>query len=134
MRNVRVECRVVSDKCGMINYHPIDYTWGANFGAYEFEEPFADSDFNGRLCPHLDQIETVTIDSLNLLDVVLIKLDIEGMEYQALNGAVETIKHSQPLIAFEHHKTNRKAAEQLLKNIGYQIYTSIGQMSVCIPN
>lgn len=47
------------------------------------------------------QIPTVTIDGLNAENVDLLSLDIEGAEYDALLGAVETIARCQPVILLE---------------------------------
>jgi len=46
-------------------------------------------------------IEMITIDSLNLDNVGYIKLDIEGYEWHALKGAINTIKKYKPIILFE---------------------------------
>ena len=46
-------------------------------------------------------VSIITIDSLNLSDVDLIHLDLEGYELFALQGAIETIKRYKPLIVLE---------------------------------
>lgn len=43
----------------------------------------------------------ITIDSLNLVDVDLIQLDVEGFELPALLGATQTISRDSPLIVLE---------------------------------
>lgn len=133
LTNVQVDCCAVSDVVGTQTYNLIDYKWGANFGSYEFETPYAGSDFNGKILSETETIATKTIDSLDLNDVVFIKLDIEGMEYKALKGAEDTIKQCRPFITFEHHKTDRVAAEQLLKHLGYDVSRSVGQMTLAVP-
>lgn len=133
LNNVRVDCCAVSDHCDQIKQHKIDYRWHANFGAYEFEPPTGVSDFNGQLLTDLDIVSVRTVDSLSLINVVFIKLDIEGMEYQALIGAKDTIQRCRPFVVYEHHKTDRVNAEQLLKDLNYTIYNSIGQMTVAVP-
>ncbi len=46
-------------------------------------------------------IEIVSIDSLNLDDVDLIKIDTQGSEFPILKGATETIKKCKPWLCFE---------------------------------
>jgi len=53
---------------------------------------------------HDGDIPMVTIDSLNLKNVGLIQLDVEGMELEALKGARETIMESLPVISIEEKK------------------------------
>ena len=75
------------------------------------------------------------MDSLNLDQVVFMKLDIEGMEHKALKGAINTITACQPFVTFEHHKTDRVGVENLLENLGYRILSeTIGQMSMAVPD
>jgi len=47
------------------------------------------------------QVETLTIDSLNLSELDFIKLDVEGYELKALKGGIETIKKFKPIITLE---------------------------------
>ena len=131
--NVQTMCCAVSNVCTVKDHNKINYSWGANFGAYEFESPYAKSDFNGRVLSETTTIDIVTIDSLHLNDVVFLKLDVEGMEYQAINGAVDSIKRCRPFIVYEHHKTNNPATQDLLKSLDYQTYSNFGQMTVAIP-
>ena len=133
LNNVTAQCCAVSDQCSQVVYNKIDYKWGANFGAYEFEAPYANSDFNGRTTNDADVISTLTIDSMNLERVVFIKLDIEGMEYKALQGAKDTIQRCRPFIVFEHHKTDRKGAEDFCRNLNYRLLNTVGQMSLAVP-
>jgi FkbM family methyltransferase len=73
------------------------------------------------------QIQTIAIDSF--LDktarnnVKLIKIDVEGNEYQCLQGMIETIKSSKPIIFFEciSEKNNREI-ETVLKSHGYSFF------------
>lgn len=47
------------------------------------------------------KIPTLKIDDLNLNDVSIIHLDIEGYELYAIQGATNTIKRCRPLLSFE---------------------------------
>lgn len=70
-------------------------------------------------------IPAIAIDSLNLPELSLLKLDIEGYEEWALRGALKTIKRCRPFILVEmfgngsHAGSSDKAVEQLLNKIGY---------------
>ena len=50
--------------------------------------------------------EMITIDSLNLDEVSLIKLDVENYEFQVLKGAINTILKFKPIIIIELHNEN----------------------------
>lgn len=59
----------------------------------------------------------VTIDSLGISDLSVIQLDVEGHEFEALRGAVETVSANQPLIMIEDNEDN---CQEFLHSIGYQ--------------
>lgn len=51
----------------------------------------------------MGDITLTTIDDLNLVDLDLLWLDIEGMEVDALEGARNTIRKFQPIIVLENN-------------------------------
>lgn len=69
-------------------------------------------------------VETRTLDSYNLKDVGLIKIDVEGYELAVLEGALETITTSRPTLIIEAEERHRKNAvtsiAELLRKYGYQ--------------
>ena len=81
------------------------------------------------------QLKTTTIDELvrrlNLSKVDFIKMDIEGSEIEAIEGAKETINsfHSSFAVAsyhashFEDGKQTWEAVEAMLKEYGYEVFT-----------
>jgi FkbM family methyltransferase len=48
-----------------------------------------------------EKVQLLTIDSLNLSNVSFMKIDVEGMENQVIDGARETILANRPVIAIE---------------------------------
>ena len=69
------------------------------------------------------QIELNTLDSFNLKDCRLMKIDVEGMEWQVLKGAARTINRTKPYIYFEcNNATQAWPAIEYLKNIKYKTY------------
>ena len=73
-------------------------------------------------------IPTFKIDDLNLSDVSIIHLDVEGFELFAIQGAKETIRKNKPLLAFEimsHSKKYNYTQEELFNyviSLGYTSY------------
>ena len=68
-------------------------------------------------------IPQITIDSLNLSHVDLIWLDIEGSEYNALEGARQTIERCKPVIGIEYRGFCARYAGdpiKLLKGLDYR--------------
>ncbi len=71
-------------------------------------------------------IPLVTIDSWNLPSLGFLKLDVEGSEVAALQGAIETLKRYKPIVLFEDKKLWRRyghradAVEKFLLSLGYR--------------
>jgi FkbM family methyltransferase len=84
--------------------------------------PDALGDIDGQYLKHVGQgklrkprndhsvadIRIHTLDSYELEDVALIKIDVEGMEAPVLRGAEQTIRRDQPIIFAEEWADNRK--------------------------
>lgn len=72
-------------------------------------------------------IKTVKLDDLifNKLDVKpnIIKIDVEGFEFNVLNGSFNTLKIFHPKIIIEtHSKELRIKCNQFLENLNYYLY------------
>lgn len=61
--------------------------------------------------------------------VNLIKIDVEGHEYQVIKGSINVIKKNNPFILFEHHPDNfiskYSPSIKLLKKLGYKNFAVI---------
>lgn len=73
----------------------------------------------------------INIDSLNIANLVLIQLDVEGHEQIVLTGARETIKKSRPVIAIEDNNNN---CTDFLENIKYVSVGRIPGLTVWAPS
>lgn len=78
-----------------------------------------------------ESITCNTLDSFNLTDVDLIKIDVEGHELNVLEGAVKTITASRPTLFIEilnNTSTSvRDGIFDLLKGLGYKMVRNIAE-------
>ena len=110
--NVVATCQAVGAKAGQLKVPHIDYSQPNNFGGLGLE---------GR--EHGDDVPVVTIDSLNLHRLDLIKADVEGMETAVLSGALNTIQRCHPLLYVENDREEKsQALLSLMKELGYVPY------------
>jgi FkbM family methyltransferase len=71
-----------------------------------------------------ESTEVLKLDSFNLLNVDLIKIDVEGYELFVLEGAINTILSNKPIILIEENGLNKRygikdmAAKDLLESWG----------------
>lgn len=67
-----------------------------------------------------DTVEIHTLDSFNLRDVTLMKIDCEGYDKRILLGALKTIKDNKPHIFVEAHTDeDKKEINKILNPLGY---------------
>ena len=77
-------------------------------------------------------VPTLMIDDLNISNVSIIHLDIEGFEFFAFKGAEETIKRCKPLLAFEilshssHYDYTESDLFKYIVDLGYNSYMRYG--------
>ena len=80
---------------------------------------------------HSQTISLKTLDSLidPLEDIKLIKIDVEGHEYEALLGSEEVIRRNNPIILFEQHKADfidgQSKVISLIRSFGYSHFLTI---------
>lgn len=113
----------VSSERGTMNIPVPDYFTFSSFGSLELK-PRADTEFIGQAIDYAQNtvpIEKITIDALSLPRVDFVKLDIEGMELEALMGAEQTIARSRPIFLAEHIKVGREPLRAFLEKHGYKV-------------
>jgi FkbM family methyltransferase len=89
-------------------------------------DPMKEQNFGGLSLGAWAQGESVpllTLDSLQLNPCNFVKLDVEGMERQVLEGAVDTLSRHQPVLYVENDRSEKSAALiQWLMDFGYRLY------------
>jgi FkbM family methyltransferase len=112
----------VSSEPGIMNIPVPDYFKPSSFGSLELK-PRADSEFIGQPIDYGNTVpvQKISIDALGLPRVDFIKIDIEGMELEALAGAAQTIERSRPIFLVESIKSGREALRAFLDERGYKV-------------
>ena len=92
-----------------------------------FVDPTKDNNFGGLpLGMHESgqSVRIVTLDSLNIGRCRLIKIDVEGMEAEAIKGATETIARHRPLLYVENDRDDNTKSNLigLIQSLGYSTY------------
>lgn len=109
-----VDCRqqAVGAAAGEVVVPPIDYHREGNFGGLA-------------LGGHTqgERVPLVVLDALDLDRCDLLKLDVEGMEQEALEGATATLSRLKPVLYVENDR--REKSESLIRcldSLGYSMY------------
>ena len=112
LRNVDTRRAGVGAETGVMKVPPQDYNQAGNFGAAKLV-----AEGEG------EQVPILTIDGLGLKRCDLIKIDVEGMEREALLGAQATIERHKPVIYLENNQRDKSPALiQALLDHGYRLY------------
>lgn len=132
----------VSSESGTMQMPNPNYFMPSSFGSLELR-PRPSNEFIGQPIDYAQNtvlIRKMTLDELNLPRVDFIKIDIEGMEMEALAGARETIIKYRPILLIEKIKTDIRQLEQWLVDSGYQLMglginiLAIHQSDVCLKD
>ncbi|TKW76018.1 MAG: FkbM family methyltransferase [Bradyrhizobium icense] len=113
----------VSSESGSMQIPNPDYLTASSFGSLELRQR-AGNEFIGQAINYTENtaaISKIPLDDLNLPRVDFIKLDIEGMEMEALDGARKTIKRSHPILLIERIKSDAAQLERWLASKDYTI-------------
>lgn len=139
LTDISILNKAASDTFGNCYIEKLDYSTMKNPGGVTIKL----ESFNGA-----DSVEKITIDSLSLENVSLIKIDAEGHEFSVIKGAEETILKNKPVIIVEilggvyrcdaTDEENEKinSVIQLLTNYGYSV-NKLPECEcdyLCIPN
>ena len=101
-----------------------------NYGGRGIEHKDCGHEFDPNEVRKQDQVKVIALDSYNFERVDLIKMDIQGYELFAIEGAIKTLKKCKPIILLENGKDkvspselklNTKVKQRLL-SLGYKFY------------
>ncbi len=108
---------------GVIRIPSPDYLTPSNFGGLELK-PRADTEFIGQAIDYSDDktvaVQQISLDAMGLSRVDLIKLDVEGMEMEALEGARQLIETCRPVVIVDIGKVGAEPLRAWLEERGYR--------------
>ena len=130
--NVSARHCAVGASCGQIEIPKPDYLAPASFGSLELKKT-PRTEFIGQEIDYrkTHPVTQISIDSLRLNRLDLVKIDVEGMEEEVLEGARESIVKHSPIMMIEVLKTDVAAIERLLLPAGYKCYP-LGYMLLAV--
>jgi FkbM family methyltransferase len=122
--NAHAVLAAVGDRDGIMKIPVLNYSANASFGSLELKRSM-----NEYIGQNVDYSETsmvdvrlMRIDALGLRRVDVIKIDIEGMELEALNGSAETIAKAKPICYVELYKSDAARIHAFFAERGYRSF------------
>jgi FkbM family methyltransferase len=125
--NARAIFAAACGEAGMMKVPQLDHTRPASFGSLEIkrrEQPESIGQAIDYEAPDAVEVPCVTLDSLELARVDLIKIDVEGMELEVLAGSTDVIRKHRPAMVVEHVKSDAVKLLQWLEALDYQVIAS----------
>ncbi|GAL45342.1 FkbM family methyltransferase [Citrobacter werkmanii] len=102
-----------------------DYNRSASFGSLELKQKIG-TEFIGQYVSYsdddCDEVSVISLDSLDLLRLDFIKIDVEGMEMDVLQGGIEQICKHHPIILVETLKSDKEKINNFLIGMGYKVF------------
>jgi methyltransferase, FkbM family len=123
--NARAIWSALGAETGSIQVPIPNYFVPSSFGSLEIKQ----SEKNEFIGQNIDYTEDktsktplISIDSLFLKRLDFIKIDIEGMEMEALKGAQSTLEEQKPELLIEKIKSDEEELKQFLMKLNYKTF------------
>lgn len=123
--NIRATHAAVAAEDGETRIPAPDYCTPSSFGSLELRKR-PETEFIGQAIDYTEDnlipVRAVALDGFGLKRLDFLKIDIEGMELEALHGARETIARLQPMILVEYIKAGKERLAAALAEHGYVVH------------
>jgi FkbM family methyltransferase len=122
MENVYVYNWAIGKELGEIPIPQYDLSKPGSFGSVEFMKEAQDVG-QSKLADKPDEtVPLINLDSLELERVDIMKIDVEGMESDLLEGGKDMFTRLKPIVWIEWLKSDKNALIMFFKNLGYNVY------------
>jgi FkbM family methyltransferase len=125
LTNLHIHNQALGAAPGRIRAAQPDYSQAQDFGLYSLLDPATR--------PDQETIDLVTIDSLNLPRLDLLKIDVEGMEPAVLGGAKHSIETFQPWCWVEYWKLDFPIIKSSFAGQNYRFFPMDSLNLLCAP-
>lgn len=115
----------LSDKAGMMIVPAVDYSVPQDYGTVELSN--TQSQTTG------ESVSVIALDDMGLPRLDFLKLDIEGMEIPALQGAKKLIAAHQPWCWIEYWKVGVDAIKAEFSGLNYEFFQIDSLNLICAP-
>jgi FkbM family methyltransferase len=134
LMNVYCYNMAVGDREGSIEIPQYDYSKPLNFGSIEFGHPLIEklAQERGHDPNRVEFVQLTTLDRFSFGRIDLLKIDVEGMEMQVLDGAAATISRCTPVLYVEFVKVDRELLARRISAWGYSVHQT-DMNYLCIP-
>jgi FkbM family methyltransferase len=125
--NARAIHAAVSDTPGLMKIPNPNYLAPASFGSLELKQRDG-TEFIGQAIDYSEarmvEVRAITLDAFNFPRLDLIKMDVEGMELEALAGAANSIQAHRPMMLIEAMKVDAGKLRTWLEALNYMVLQS----------
>jgi len=123
--NAQARHAAVGAQPGTLRVPVPDYLRPGSFGSLELRQR-CDTEFIGQDIDYSDaatrEIPMLSLDSLPWSRLDLIKIDVEGMELEVLEGARHSITRWRPMLVLEALKGEKEKLRPWLESLGYKVW------------
>ncbi len=125
--NARAICAAVTNQRGAMRIPVPNYLAPGSFGSLELRQN-ENNEYIGQPIDYredrMTSVTAVSVDSLGMRRLDLMKVDVERMELEVLQGAREAIDRHHPILIVENLKSDRAGLRDCLDSFGYKYFVS----------
>jgi FkbM family methyltransferase len=123
--NARAINAAVSNRSGWMKIPQPNYLANASFGSLELKK-IDRTEFIGQSIDYSEDkmanVPMVHLDSFSFPRLDVLKIDVEGMELEVIEGAANCISKYRPILLVEALKTDPGALQARLESLGYAVF------------
>lgn len=130
LENLRVYQQALGASEGKVMIARPDYSVKQDFGLFSLEQSQCPESQHDVDC---ESVSIIAIDALGLPRLDFLKIDVEGMEIDVLQGAQDSISRFLPWCWVEYWKLDIKAIKSQFDKLDYRFFVMDQLNLLCVP-